>query len=98
MIPNKILISGALTSAEMTVIQSHPYYTRKVLEIITGFEETANWASNHHEKLNGRGYPYGLVKAKYYHTCLLGCIDIYQALTEDRPYRKAMQILRQLGL
>jgi len=93
MVPNKILDKpGALTASEMSIIQSHPFYTRKALEIISGFKDIANWAANHHEKLNGSGYPYGLDQNQLdYQSRLLGCIDIYQALTEDRPYRKAMQ-------
>jgi len=92
MVPNEILDKPAsLTNHEMAIIQSHPFYTRKALEIITGFEDIANWASNHHEKLNGSGYPYGLDQSQLdYQSRLLGCIDIYQALTEDRPYRLAM--------
>lgn len=92
MVPNEILDKpAALTAHEMAIIQSHPFYTRKALEIITGFEEIANCAANHHEKLNGSGYPFGLTQDQLdYKSRLLGCIDIYQALTEDRPYRKAM--------
>lgn len=61
MVPNKILDKPAsLTSEEISVIQSHPFYTRRALEMITGFQNIADWAANHHEKLNGMGYPYGL--------------------------------------
>ena len=92
MVPNEILDKpAALTKQEILIIQSHPFYTRKALEMITGFEEIADCAANHHEKLNGSGYPYGLNQDQLdYKSRLLGCIDIYQALTEDRPYRKAM--------
>lgn len=92
MIPNEILDKpAALTNHEFRVIQSHPFYTRKALEMITGFEEIANCAANHHEKLDGSGYPFGLSQEQLdYKSRLLCCIDIYQALTEDRPYRPAM--------
>lgn len=92
MIPNEILDKpGKLSRQEITIIQSHPFYTRKTLEGIAGFEEIAEWASNHHEKLNGNGYPFGLDADKLdFNSRLLCCVDIYQALTENRPYRKAL--------
>ena len=100
MVPNEILDKpGALTGKEIAIIQSHPFYTRKALKIITGFEEIANWAGNHHEKLNGSGYPYGLDQSQLdYNSRLLGCIDIYQAITEDRPYRIAMSHNKAIGI
>jgi len=92
MVPNEILDKpGTLNSDEIAVIQSHPFFTRKTLEGITGFEEIADWAANHHEKLNGKGYPYGFDENRLdFNSRLLCCVDIYQALTENRPYRAAM--------
>ncbi len=91
-VPNGILDKPAkLTRQEFMTIQSHPYYTRKILENIKGFEEITEWASNHHEKLDGSGYPYGLDRSRLdFNSRILACVDIYQALTEDRPYRKAL--------
>lgn len=61
------------------------------LSKISGFKEITEWAANHHEKLNGKGYPYGLTaKDLDFNSRLLGCLDIYQALTEERPYRSGM--------
>nr|WP_319488242.1 HD domain-containing phosphohydrolase [uncultured Caproiciproducens sp.] len=92
MVPNEILDKPATLNAdEMAIIQSHPFYTRKTLEGITGFKDIADWAANHHEKLNGKGYPYGFDENRLdFNSRLLCCVDIYQALTEDRPYRKAL--------
>lgn len=91
-VPNSILDKpGKLNSAEFKIIQSHPFYTRKILEGINGFEMITEWASNHHEKLDGSGYPYGLDRKKLdFNSRILACVDIYQALTEDRPYRKGL--------
>lgn len=91
-VPNAILDKpGKLDRKEFRVIQSHPYYTRKVLEMIKGFEDITEWASNHHEKLDGTGYPYGFTKEHLdFNSRILACVDIYQALTEDRPYRSGM--------
>lgn len=92
-VPNEILDKpGKLTPVEFAVIQSHPFYTRKALEMIRGFEDITEWASNHHEKLDGSGYPFGLGEVQLdFNSRILACVDIYQALTEDRPYRKAME-------
>ena len=91
-VPNVILDKpGKLNRQEFQVIQSHPFYTRKILSMINGFEEITEWASNHHEKLNGSGYPYSLSADRLdFNSRILVCVDIYQALTEDRPYRKGM--------
>jgi HD-GYP domain-containing protein (c-di-GMP phosphodiesterase class II) len=91
-VPNSILDKpGKLTREEYKAIQSHPFYTRKILTMINGFEDITEWASNHHEKLNGSGYPFGLDASQLdFNSRILACVDIYQALTEDRPYRKGM--------
>lgn len=92
-IPNSILDSPRkLTEDEFFMIKSHTYYTRAALSQIDGFDDITEWASNHHEKLNGAGYPYGKKGDELdFNSRLMGCIDIYQALTEERPYRKPLK-------
>jgi HD-GYP domain-containing protein (c-di-GMP phosphodiesterase class II) len=83
--PNK------LTSAEFEIVKKHSYYTRQALQEISGFEDITEWASNHHEKLNGQGYPFGkTAEALDFNSRLIACLDIYEALTEERPYRRAL--------
>ena len=102
-VPNKILDKqDKLSEDEFSVIKSHTYYTRQALSKIDGFEEITEWASNHHEKLNGDGYPFGMSAEELsFEARLMTCLDIYQALTEERPYReglaheKVMSILLQ---
>ena len=61
----------------------------EMLERITDFEDIAEWTGNHHEKLDGLGYPRGLkADALSFEDRLMACLDIYQALTEERPYKK----------
>ena len=91
-IPNSILDKkGQLTKDEFSIIKSHVYYTKIVLDRIDDIKDISEWASNHHEKLNGVGYP-----RKFYNQTLseeskiLCACDIYQALTEDRPYRNGL--------
>ena len=82
---------GKLSEEEFVEIKKHPKITKECLQDISGFEEIAKWASNHHEKLDGSGYPEGLIaKDLDFNSRLIGCLDIYQALREERPYRKSM--------
>ena len=62
------------------------------------------WASYHHEMLDGTGYPFGLTGDELTkEDRMMAVIDIYQALTEARPYKegfshkKAIGILRELA-
>lgn len=76
-----------LTEEEFIIIKEHVFYTYKMLMEIDGFEEICQWASNHHEKLNGTGYPFGKQAEDLdFISRLMGCLDIYQAVGEKRPY------------
>lgn len=99
-IPNSIIDKpGKLTPEEFDVIKSHTFYTRKVIESVKGFEDICEWASNHHEKLDGTGYPYGIPGERLgFEERLMGCMDIYQALTEHRPYRRGMSHEQACGI
>jgi HD-GYP domain-containing protein (c-di-GMP phosphodiesterase class II) len=88
-IPNTILEKpGKLEPAEFKKMQEHALYSYKILSKIHGFEDICSWACTHHEKLDGSGYPFRINGDKLNHNQrLLCCIDIYQALTEARPYK-----------
>ena len=95
---------GKLDQKEYQHIQSHAYETFRLLSKLEGLGPITYWASQHHEKLNGAGYPLGLSSEQLDEKSrLLACLDIYQALTEDRPYKagmshaKAMSILEELA-
>jgi HD-GYP domain-containing protein (c-di-GMP phosphodiesterase class II) len=95
---------GRLTEAEFLVIKRHVRITYELLKDIGGFEEICGWASNHHEKLDGTGYPFGKRAEKLdFISRLIACIDIYQAVSEKRPYhdscghRKAMGVLYEMA-
>lgn len=91
-IPREILEKqDKLEPLEYDVIRSHSFYTYRLLKPVSGFETIAQWAAYHHEKLNGRGYPFRLEA----HSLSLGArimavADIFTAITEDRPYRLGM--------
>lgn len=91
-VPNSILDTPKkLTLDQYEIIKEHPYYTRIALQDIIGFEDIVEWSSNHHEKLNGKGYPFGKThKELDFNSRITCCLDIYQALTEVRPYRPSL--------
>jgi len=82
---------GRLTGDEFEVMQNHASQTYRVLHQVKGMEDITEWAANHHEKLDGSGYPRGLQADQLsFEDRLMACIDIYQALTEERPYKKGL--------
>ncbi len=92
-IPNKILEKpGGLCKKEFGIVKSHSYYTHQILCSIGGMERIADWAAYHHEKLNGTGYPFRCeAKDLDIGSRIMAVSDIFVALLEDRPYRKAME-------
>ena len=82
---------GRLTESEFEEMKNHAEATHYILSEIKEIPDIVNWASNHHEKLNGTGYPQGLTADDLsFEERLMACIDIYQALTEKRPYKDGM--------
>ena len=87
-IPSEVLEKpGALDKEEFEIIQSHAAQTRSLLSGMDGLGHITEWASNHHEKLDGSGYPLGRTAGDLdFNSRLMICIDIYQAVSEKRPY------------
>ncbi|MCB2227213.1 MAG: HD domain-containing protein [Desulfarculaceae bacterium] len=91
-IPNRILDKpGKLDDQEMAVMRSHTYHTYEVINSIRGMQNIAEWASFHHERLDGSGYPFhceagGLDRGAR----ILAVADVFTALAEDRPYREGL--------
>ena len=83
--------AGKLTDDEFSAMKDHASATRYVLRLVKGIPDIVRWSSNHHEKLNGKGYPRGLTADELsFEERLMACVDIYQALTEQRPYKDGM--------
>lgn len=78
-----------LTNDETEIIKHHTYFTSLILNKVNGLETIAQWASFHHEKLDGNGYPFH-TKGEVIPlgSRVLAVSDIFTALAEDRPYRK----------
>ena len=100
-VPNSILEKpGKLTDDEFNVMREHTYYTNMILQDVDGFEKIRKWAAYHHEKLNGKGYPFHLNADQLDEgSRIMAVADIFSAITEVRPYRAGMnkdQVIRVL--
>ncbi len=83
---------GKLTAEEFNIMKEHTYFTYSILSGIRGFEQIAEWAAYHHEKLDGSGYPFGKQGREIpLGSRIMTVADIFSAITEDRPYRKGME-------
>ena len=88
-----------LTDAEYARVKEHPLFTQWVLERVSCFEPLAPVAAAHHERLDGSGYPRGLVADDLTMPMrVLALADVYDALTSDRPYRTALDAEDALDL
>ncbi|MFT5835362.1 MAG: HD-GYP domain-containing protein (c-di-GMP phosphodiesterase class II) [Sulfurimonas sp.] len=98
--PSGILEKNApLTKEEFIRVKEHVYLTHKILKSIDGFEQIQEWASAHHERHDGSGYPFGTKGANLsFESKILACLDMYQALVETRPYRKALPHDEAMGI
>lgn len=99
-IPKSILDKpGSLTPEEVEKIRTHTYYTHRLLTEAGFPTRIVEWAAHHHERLDGKGYPFALAEKDLDEGARLMTIaDIFAALTEDRPYRKAMSSGEALAL
>ena len=93
-IPDSILEKpSALSVDEFNLMKSHTYHTYRIISSIPGLDKVRDWAAFHHEKLDGTGYPFGKTAGELdLGSRILTVCDIFTALTEDRPYRKAVAI------
>jgi HD-GYP domain-containing protein (c-di-GMP phosphodiesterase class II) len=93
-VPEKILLKpGGLTYEEFEKIRKHPYISFKILapgefpaEVLTGVVQ-------HHERIDGEGYPNGLSGEEIsLEARIIEVADAFEAMVSDRPYRKALTI------
>jgi putative two-component system response regulator len=91
-VPEHILIKpGALNEQEWAIMKQHPITGERICAPLKSFRLVLPIIRHHHEKLDGSGYPDGLKGEKIPLTArVLQMTDIYDALTTDRPYRKAL--------
>lgn len=83
--------NGKLNEHEWEIMKLHPAKSAYILERTVEFGEIANIVLSHHERYDGTGYPNGLkgreipIEAR-----IIAVADAYDAMTNERPYRKAM--------
>jgi HD-GYP domain-containing protein (c-di-GMP phosphodiesterase class II) len=84
--------AGALTAADFERVQLHPYLTVRILRRVAGLGDVARLAGNHHENIDGSGYPQGLPgSALTMPDRLLAAAVSYQSAVEPRPYRDPLE-------
>jgi len=85
---------SGLTVDEIALIRCHAYFTRRALENIQSFESITSWSANHHERIDGKGYP-DHVRGEELSlgSRIMAVSDVFTALTENRPYRAGMDRL-----
>ncbi|MFN2340926.1 MAG: HD domain-containing phosphohydrolase [Halanaerobium sp.] len=81
-----------LTKSEWNILRTHTYYTYQALSTAPELSRIRDIAANHHEKLDGQGYPFQLDKKDLsLSERIMTVADIFTAISEDRPYRKGME-------
>ncbi len=91
-VPKEILNKpGILTEEERDVIKQHPLLGEEMLKDARLISSVLATIKEHHERWNGRGYPFGLKGQEIYQDAqIVAVADVYEALTADRPYRKGL--------
>ncbi|MBP9905479.1 MAG: HD domain-containing protein [Rhodoferax sp.] len=92
-VPDELLEKpGPLTEVEKRTMSRHSFDTYNILCNIKGLEQVALWAAQHHERVNGTGYPYhtraGGISLE---ARIVAVADVFQALAQARPYRPPMR-------
>ena len=91
-VPDEVLDKpGRLSETEFALVERHSFETFQILRRVGSFRTLASWAASHHEAISGRGYPFhrhgdeiGLPAR------IIAVADVFQALAQDRPYRKPL--------
>ncbi|AOU97186.1 metal-dependent phosphohydrolase [Acidihalobacter yilgarnensis] len=90
---------GALDANEWEQMRAHARYTEEILARIGLFGELAKVAGAHHERLDGKGYPHGLMAEEIsLETRIITTADIFDAITAERPYRGAIPVPEALRI
>jgi cyclic di-GMP phosphodiesterase len=91
-VPDSILFKpGRLMEEEMEIMRQHPIVGESICAPLKSFRDALPAIRHHHERMDGSGYPDGLVGEQIPLAArILHLVDIYDALTTNRPYRKAM--------
>jgi HD-GYP domain-containing protein (c-di-GMP phosphodiesterase class II) len=90
---------GKLDEGEWQAVQRHASYTEAILGRVRIFDELARVSAAHHERLDGKGYPRGLLAPDIaLETRIITTADIFDAITAERPYRGAVPVDKTLAI
>lgn len=92
---------GYLTDDEMALVQTHPVEGYRILQAFHHPRASAirDIVRHHHERLDGSGYPDGLSGSQIsLFSRIVAIADVFEAMTADRPYRRAMSSLEALKI
>jgi len=97
-LPDAILQAPrALTEEEFAIVRRHPEFGNALLDGL-GVEPVDEWVLHHHEHWDGSGYPSGLVGEEIpLGARIILVADAFEAITADRPYRKAQSAAAALA-
>ncbi len=88
-----------LTDAEFEQVKLHPVYSQDILSKVGIFDSLAPVASGHHERIDGKGYPWGLKGEQIdIATRIISVADVFDAVSAERPYRAAMPLTDALAV
>jgi diguanylate cyclase (GGDEF)-like protein len=93
-IPDHVLFKESpLTEEEWKIMHQHPEKGYRIARASNDLSEIAHLILKHHERWDGKGYPLGLKGEDIPVECrILAIVDAFDAMTNDRPYRKAMSL------
>lgn len=99
-VPTEIIEKPSrLSEEEYVIIKNHPQRTTRILERLPDLDVAAIWISQHHERLDGSGYP---LHTREWEISLgsrvMAVADVFTATTEDRPYRRGMERSKSLKI
>ncbi|MBN2070361.1 MAG: HD-GYP domain-containing protein [Candidatus Krumholzibacteriota bacterium] len=97
-VKNEILLKvGPLTDEEWKSLRAHPQIGAEIVEKLKFLNEAGKVVRAHHERPDGSGYPNGLKEDDIPLAAhILNVVDAFDAMTSDRPYRKALPVERVL--
>jgi putative nucleotidyltransferase with HDIG domain len=82
---------GKLSSEDIDILHQHPTIGVRILDPIHFLNNVLKIIEQHHERFDGKGYPHGIDgKDQLIEARILAVADTYDAMTSDRPYRKAL--------
>jgi putative two-component system response regulator len=90
---------GKLTDDEWAIMKTHPEAGARIVAPLRSAREMLPLIRHHHERLNGKGYPDGLVEDQIpLPVRIISVADVYDALTTNRSYRKGMSHEKAMGI